>query len=65
MTGLRVVRSSNPHEFLEAVKGSDDSFMNFPLGSLMDSMDEHQIRVRNITEDSRRLVGVYNGDTLV
>ncbi|EKM55282.1 uncharacterized protein PHACADRAFT_208796 [Phanerochaete carnosa HHB-10118-sp] len=65
MANLRVVGFSNPYEFLEAVKGNDDSFMNFPLGALMDSMDEQQIRVRNITEDSRTLVGVYDGDALV
>ncbi|EKM55283.1 uncharacterized protein PHACADRAFT_208797 [Phanerochaete carnosa HHB-10118-sp] len=60
----RVVGFSNPYEFLEAVKSSDDSLMNLSLGALMDSMDEQQIRVRNITEDSRTLVGVYDGDVL-
>ena len=65
MPNFCVTRSLDPHEFLDAVKASDDSFMNFPLGALMDSMDEYQVRVRNITDDSRKLLGVYDGETLV
>ncbi|GJE94729.1 GNAT family N-acetyltransferase [Phanerochaete sordida] len=39
--------------------------MNFPLGSLMDSMDEVHVQARAITDDSRTLLAVYKDDKLV
>ncbi|EKM53659.1 uncharacterized protein PHACADRAFT_148396 [Phanerochaete carnosa HHB-10118-sp] len=65
MANLHVVRFPSPAEFVEAAKGSDDGFMNLAFGVLMDSMNELQIRVRSITEESRTLLAVNNGDTLV
>ncbi|GJE87074.1 GNAT family N-acetyltransferase [Phanerochaete sordida] len=52
-------------EFFEALKDHDDCYMNFPFGSFMDSIEERQLRVRDITGDSRVLVGVFDGDVLI
>ena len=65
MSDLHFIQFSDPRLFVEAVKASDHSFFNFTLGSLLDSLDEEQVRIRNLTDASRLLFGVYKGDVLV
>lgn len=64
---VKVVQFTDPQAFLEAIdlKKHDDSFMNFSLGSLMDSLDPIHIVSRNIEPGSRILLGVYERDKLV
>ena len=57
--------SKLPDELLEATAQHDDSFMNFTLGSLLDSMNETQARMRNITPESRKLYAIYADETLL
>ena len=65
MSDLHLVQFSDPQLFVETVKAGDHSFFNFTLGSLFDSLDEEQVRIRNLTDTSRSLFGVYKGDTLL
>lgn len=67
MAQFRVVQVSNPRELLEKAvrRGYDDSFINFPLGSLADSLDEQQAEVRKLTDASRVVFAVYDDDALV
>lgn len=64
---LKIVRFTDPQAFLEAIdlKKHDDSYLNFSLGSLMDSLNPVQISSRNIEPGSRIMLGVYEGGELV
>ena len=65
MVDFRVVQFTDPNELVKALAPYDDSFMNGALGAVMDSIDENQIRVRQLTPDSRKLFAVYAGDDLL
>ena len=65
MPDFRFVQFATPDELLEATAQHDDSFMNFTLGSLLDSMDETQAQMRNITLESRKLYAIYADETLL
>lgn len=65
MSDLHFAQFTDPQLFVEAVKDSDHSFFNFTLGSLLDSLDSEQTRLRKLTETSRLLFGVFKGDVLM
>lgn len=65
MPDLRVVQFSKPETFLDAVRPYDDSFMNFPVGSLLDSLDPANPRTKDRTVQYRTLLAVYKGDDLM
>lgn len=66
MTDLRIVNWSNPDEFVKATSGYDDSWMNFAIGALLDSLDSGQIKSHvRWGPAERTLVGVYRGDQLL
>ncbi|PSR77650.1 hypothetical protein PHLCEN_2v7840 [Hermanssonia centrifuga] len=65
MEKIRVTNFTNPQEFLDAVKSHDDSFMNFAIGSLLDSLDEASARARMLTTNHRTLICVHKGKKLL
>ncbi len=65
MEKIRVTNFTNPQEFLDAVKSHDDSFMNFAIGSLLDSLDEASARARMLTTNHRTLICVHKGEKLL
>lgn len=65
MANLRAVHFAEPKAFLDALKTYDDSFMNFALGSLLDSMDPAYPHSQNSSAISRTLLAVYKGDQLL
>lgn len=64
MSDLRVVRFQDAQTFLEAVKPYDDSFMNFALGSVLDSLSPARASLSH-TKSYRTLLAVYKGDKLL
>lgn len=62
MADLRVAQFTDPEDFLDAVNLVDHSFMNFALGSVLDSMDPAEIEVLELTSASRTLLVVYKGE---
>ena len=62
MTEIRVVTFKDPETFLQTVQSYDDSFMNFALGSLLDSMHPAQA---GKTTRYRTLLAVYKEDNLL
>lgn len=65
MPNLRLVQFETPQEFLQAVQIHDDAFLNWPIGSLLESMDEVQIKMRKLKGVPKILLAVYDGDALV
>lgn len=43
MSGLRVIKFEQPHEFAKAIANYDDYSMNFALGSTLDYGDKSQV----------------------
>ena len=65
MTDFHLLQFSSPDAFLEAVWGHDEGFMNFPIGVLLDSMNETQIKARKLEATHRILLAVYDGDAIL
>ncbi|KAJ3522736.1 hypothetical protein NM688_g8831 [Phlebia brevispora] len=65
MPDIRVVRFDEPRAFLDAVKDYDDSFMNFSLGALLDSLEPANPRGKEQPATSRTLLAVYKGEQLI
>ncbi|KAF7799554.1 hypothetical protein EIP86_010791 [Pleurotus ostreatoroseus] len=65
MADLRAVHFAEPEAFLDALKAYDDSFMNFALGSLLDSMNPAYPHSHDRSTISRTLLAVYKGDQLL
>ncbi|KAK7694003.1 hypothetical protein QCA50_003579 [Cerrena zonata] len=66
MSGLRIVNWTNHDEFVKATSGYDDSWMNFAIGALLDSLDPGQVKSQARWGPAERtLVGLYRGDQLL
>ena len=65
MSNLRLVQFATPQEFLQAVESHDDAFLSWPISTLLESMDEAQIKTRKLKEIPRTLLAVYKNDALV
>ena len=65
MADFRAVHFAKPEAFLDALKAYDDSFMNFALGSLLDSMNPAYPHSHDRSTISRTLLAVYKGDQLL
>ena len=63
METVNVVHYTNPGEFFSALKSYDDAFMNFALGSLLDSLDSTHRQPQETVD--RVLLAVYKGDQLL
>ncbi|KAI0094063.1 hypothetical protein BDY19DRAFT_920550 [Irpex rosettiformis] len=65
---FRLVTFTEPEQYIEACTPFDDSFMNFPLGTLLDSIDPRNatLFVDDEADPSMRIMlAVYNADQLV
>ena len=62
MSTFRVVKFSNPLEFVEALRDKDDSFLNFPLGTFLDSFDPHH---HDATKTSRLQWAIYKDNEVM
>lgn len=63
---FRLVDFRNPDDFIEAVKNYDDSFMNFALGALLDSVNPSQAAAQaRWGGGPRTLLAIYRGDDLL
>jgi hypothetical protein len=65
MPDFRLVTFSNPNELVEACATFDDSFMNFPFGSLLDSLDASNRHVSQIDPSDRTLLAIYEANDLM
>lgn len=66
MSSLQVVNWTNPDDFITATSDHDDSWMNFAIGAILDSLDPGQAESqRRWGPVERTLVGVYKGDQLL
>lgn len=65
MSGFRLVQFTCPQDFLHAVQAYDEGFMNFPIGVLLDSMNEIQITARKLKNTPRMLLAIYAGEAIV
>ncbi|KAJ3521308.1 hypothetical protein NM688_g9032 [Phlebia brevispora] len=65
MSDIRVVHFQEPQAFLDAVKHYDDSFMNFSLGTLLDSLDPDNSREERQPATCWTLLAVYRGGKLI
>ena len=62
----RLVHFTNPDDFVAATKKHDDSFMNFALGALLDSMNKDLEKSNERWGGGpRTLVGVFRDEVLV
>ncbi|KAJ3542540.1 hypothetical protein NM688_g5960 [Phlebia brevispora] len=62
MSDIRVIHFQDPQAFLDAVKQYDDSFMNFALGSLLDSLNSENSLAKDQPATYRTLLAAYKGD---
>lgn len=66
MPGLRLVTFTELDAYVAACAPFDDSFMNFPFGTLLDSIDPGNATLLPKTDPSpRTLLAVYDGDQLM
>lgn len=65
MSDFRLVQFTSPQDFLDAVQAYDEGFMNFPIGVLLDSMNETQIKARKLKNTPRILLAVYAGEAIM
>lgn len=62
----RLVHFVNPDDFVQATAKHDDSFMNFSVGALLDSLDPNLAKAHERWGGgSRTLLGVYRGAELM
>lgn len=66
MPKYRVVTYSDPQDFVDACKPFDDSFLNFTLGSLLDSLNSANLTAKgaDTSHTDRTMIAVFNGDQL-
>ncbi len=65
MVDLRVVHFLDPEAFVDAVKPFDDTYMNFALGGVLNSMKPGHPLANDRSADARTLLAVYKGEKLL
>ncbi|KIP12356.1 hypothetical protein PHLGIDRAFT_331622 [Phlebiopsis gigantea 11061_1 CR5-6] len=65
MSNLHLVQFRTPQEFLQAVEAHDDAFLNWSVGSLLESTDQVQIKMRKLKGIPKILLAVYENDALI
>lgn len=65
MSDLRVVQFTDPHAFVNPVVPYDDYFMNFGLGSVMDSLNPSHPKAQDHAPGTRVMFAVVHGEALV
>ena len=63
MSSYRLINFTEPDQYIAAATAFDDSFMNFPLGTLLDSLDPRNASLLPQNDPSARIMlAVYDAD---
>ena len=62
-SNLRFVSFDDPHAFLEATRDSDDSFMNFGIGSLRDFLNG--ISTHEVADVPTQIFAIFRGEEVL